>query len=261
MQMRIAPRRITAGRSGGFTLIELMIALLIGIFLLGALLTIVQTNRTVFGDQNKMAQLQDGERMAVAIMSDVIESTGYFPPPVSPYGTSQVSSFPSATLYGVTFATGQTIAGQAAFNAGGDQVSVRYSTMGGDGILNCSGLQNPGAPTTANPFVNTFEVLQDANGINHLVCIMNGTQYNLVSGVNNLTVLYGLNTGASATGNSVDTYMTADKVTLLSLWSDVVSIQVQLQFTNPMYPSVPGQPQNVTFTRVIALMNQAGPFQ
>src|ERR1700722_12257170 len=112
----------------GFTLIELMIALLIGIFLLGALLTIVQTNRTVFGDQNKMAQLQDGERMAFAIMSDVIEATGYFPPPVLPNGTSQVASFPSATLNGVPFATGQTIAGQAAFNTWGDQVSVRYST-------------------------------------------------------------------------------------------------------------------------------------
>ena len=41
MQMRIAPHRMNAGRSGGFTLIELMIALLIGIFLLGALLTII----------------------------------------------------------------------------------------------------------------------------------------------------------------------------------------------------------------------------
>ncbi len=63
----------------GFTLIELMIALLIGVFLLGALLTIVQTNRAVFGDQNKMAQLQDAERMAMTMMSDVIQSAGYFP--------------------------------------------------------------------------------------------------------------------------------------------------------------------------------------
>jgi type IV pilus assembly protein PilW len=261
MKMRVAPRRLAADRSGGFTLIELMIALLIGIFLLGALLTIVQTNRTVFGDQNKMAQLQDGERMAVAIMSDVIESTGYFPAPVLPNGTSQALSFPSATANGVAFASGQTIFGQAGFNSGGDQVSVRYSTMGGDGILNCSGLQNQGPANVPAPFVNTFEILADANGINHLVCIMNGAQYNLVSGVNQLTVLYGLNTGASATGNSVDTYMTADLVTAKSLWADVVSIQVQLQFANPMYPSVPGQLANVTFKRVIALMNQSGPFQ
>ena len=56
----------------GFTLIEILIALLIGIFLLGALLTIVQANRTVFGNQNKLSQLQDSERMAMTMITDVI---------------------------------------------------------------------------------------------------------------------------------------------------------------------------------------------
>ena len=67
----------------GFTLIEILIALLIGLFLLGALLTIVQANRTVFGNQNKLAQLQDGERMAMTMMADVIQSAGYFPDPTT----------------------------------------------------------------------------------------------------------------------------------------------------------------------------------
>ena len=67
----------------GFTLIEILIALLIGLFLLGALLTIVQANRTVFGNQNKLAQLQDGERMAMTVMADVIQSAGYFPDPTT----------------------------------------------------------------------------------------------------------------------------------------------------------------------------------
>ena len=67
----------------GFTLIEILIALLIGLFLLGALLTIVQTNRAVFGNQNKLAQLQDGERMALTMMTDVIQSAGYFPDPTT----------------------------------------------------------------------------------------------------------------------------------------------------------------------------------
>jgi len=85
--MRIGHRAASRG-DRGFTLIELMIALLIGVFLLGALLTIVQTNRTVFGDQNKMAQLQDGERMAMTMMADVIQSAGYFPQPYQPYNNT-----------------------------------------------------------------------------------------------------------------------------------------------------------------------------
>ena len=52
---------------------------MIGLFLMGALLTIVQTNRRVFGDQNQLSQLQDNERMAMTMMADVIQSAGYFP--------------------------------------------------------------------------------------------------------------------------------------------------------------------------------------
>ena len=67
----------------GFTLVEILIALLIGLFLMGALITIVQANRTVFGNQNKLAQMQDGERMAMTMIADVIQSAGYFPDPTT----------------------------------------------------------------------------------------------------------------------------------------------------------------------------------
>ncbi len=67
----------------GFTLIELMIALLIGLFLAGGLLVLVQDNRRVFGNQNQLAQLQDSERLALSMMTDVIQMAGYFPDPTS----------------------------------------------------------------------------------------------------------------------------------------------------------------------------------
>src|ERR1700734_1114330 len=73
-----APRR-----QRGFTLIELMIALLIGLFLLGGLMTLVQDNRRSFSTQNQLSQLQDAERVAVTIMTDVIQAAGYFPDPTS----------------------------------------------------------------------------------------------------------------------------------------------------------------------------------
>src|ERR1700744_3010779 len=124
----------------GFALLEILIALTIGIFLLGALLTIVQTNRTVFGNQNKLAQLQDAERMALSMMSDVIQSAGYFPDPTV--------NTQSSTLTAVSpFASGQSILGTYSVTPPGDQISVRYMTSGGDNILNCSGQSNPvGAP-------------------------------------------------------------------------------------------------------------------
>ena len=207
----------------GFTLVEILIALLIGLFLAGALITIVQTNRTVFGNQNKLAQLQDGERMALTMMTDVIQSAGYFPNP------TQNTLNNSLTIVAPFVAAGQSVYGVYSATPPGDQISVRYMTAGGDGILNCSGQSNPtGGPNTL--YVNTFQVLN-----NQLICTMNGTQYNLVNGVTNLSVLYGVKANAGATGNNVDTYMNATQVTAAGLWGSVISALVQLTFTNPLY--------------------------
>ena len=79
----------------------------------------------------------------------------------------------------------------------GDQIYIRYMTTGGDSILNCSGRSN----TDRRPehaYVNMFQVL--LNG--QLVCTMNGTQYNLVSGVTNMSILYGVKANAVAPGTT-----------------------------------------------------------
>ena len=103
----------------GFTLIEILIALLIGLFLAGALLTIVQTNRTVFGNQNKLAQLQDGERMALTMMTDVIQSAGYFPNP------TQNTLNNSLTIVAPFVAAGQSVYGLYSATPPGDQIFIR----------------------------------------------------------------------------------------------------------------------------------------
>jgi type IV pilus assembly protein PilW len=231
----------------GFTLLELLIAMTIGLFLLGALLTIVQTNRTVFGNQNKMSQLQDAERMALTMMSDVIQSAGYFPDPTF---NTQTSSLTAVAPFG----SGQAIYGTYSAAAPGDQINVRYMSAGGDGILNCSGQSNPvGGPNTL--YVNSFQVL---NG--QLVCTMNGTQYNLVSGMTNLTVLYGVKASVALPTNDVDTYMNATQVNAAGLWGNVITVMIQLTFTNPLYaPNETLQPQTVSIQRVVGVMNQAGP--
>jgi type IV pilus assembly protein PilW len=230
----------------GFTLIEILIALLVGLFLLGALLVIVQTNRTVFGNQNKLAQLQDGERMALTLMTDVIQSAGYFPDPTTNTLTTTLTAV-------APFAVGQTVSGVYSAAPPGDQIYVRYMTAGGDGILNCSGQSNPiGGPNKL--YVNTFQVL---NG--ELVCTMNGTQYNLVNGITNLSILYGVKANAAATGNNVDTYMNAAQVTATGLWSNVISVLVQLTFTNPLYIANQGQQPTIAIQRNVNVMNQTGP--
>jgi type IV pilus assembly protein PilW len=234
-------------RQQGFTLLEILIALTIGLFLLGALLIIVQTNKTVFGNQSKLSQLQDGERMALMMMSDVIQSAGYFPDPTVNTLTSTLTNI-------APFGSGEAISGTYSVAPPGDQISVRYMTAGGDNILNCSGKSNPiGGPNTL--YVNSFQVL---NG--QLICTMNATQYNLVSGVTNLSILYGVKSNAAAAGNNVDTYMNATQVGAAGLWGSVITVMVQLTFTNPLYVAAnQGQPATISVQRVVGVMSQTGP--
>jgi type IV pilus assembly protein PilW len=254
------------GRQQGFTLIEILIALLIGVFMLGALLTIVQANRTVYGDQSQLAQLQDSERMAMSRMTDVIQMAGYFPNP------HQNTSEASLTATG-SFAQGQSIFGTYSASAPGDSISVRYMTAGSDGILNCSGLSNPNAVGGANIlYVNTFSVV---NG--QLVCSLTSSavptpvQYNLVNGVTNattaaglggvvnLSILYGVKTNSGAAGNNVDTYLNASQMTAAN-WLNVISVMIELTFTNPLYTNgSTTQPTTIEIQRIVGIMNQLGP--
>jgi type IV pilus assembly protein PilW len=248
-------------RQRGFTLVEIMVAMAIGLFLTGALLTIVQTNKAVFANQNLLEQMQDGQRMAMTLMGDIIQSAGYFPDPTT---NTLNGTLLASTAYG-TFANSQAITGQYSAALPGDSISVRYMTAGSDGILNCSGLSNPNAPPPGGAnilYVNQFAVVPGvpAGTPGQLVCTMNGTAYTLVNGVTNLSVLYGVKTNAGAAGNNVDTYMNATQVNAGNYWQNVISVLISLTFANPLYTQPGrGQPATITIQRLVGVMNQTGP--
>ena len=63
----------------GFTLVELMVTVAIALFLLGGLVTIVGNVRQADINQRALAQLQDQERFALTVITDVVQAGGYFP--------------------------------------------------------------------------------------------------------------------------------------------------------------------------------------
>jgi type IV pilus assembly protein PilW len=234
----------------GFTLVELSIAVLIGLFLLGGLLTLVQDMRRTFGAQNQLGQLQDSERLAMTLIADVVQAAGYYPDP-----TTQI---PTVIFAGVPpfAAAGQTLAGTANAAAPGDSLSIQFLTANNDGVINCTGGTNT---TGANQiFVNTFRVV--ANATQDLQCTLNGAApVTLVSGVTNMQILYGVRANlASLYTNNVDTYMTTAQVNAGNYWPSVICVKVTLTFTNPLAATQPGQPATIPFTRVVTVMNRAG---
>jgi type IV pilus assembly protein PilW len=251
----------------GFTLIELSIAVLIGLFLVGGLLTLLGAMKRTSGIQNGMGQLQDSERLAMTLITDVVQSAGYWPDPKGvdvslafPVFAPNFAAVSSANLPQTIFGTGS---GTAA--APGDILTVRYqasgSGPGSDGVINCLG----GTNQSVNPvtFVNEFSIVVDATGISSLQCKLTVidsagnqtiTTTPLVSNVQNLQVYYGIKADGTNTNTSVDTYEDANQV---ADWTQIMTVKLSLTFLNPI-SAQPGQPPTIKFMRVVDIMNRTG---
>jgi prepilin-type N-terminal cleavage/methylation domain-containing protein len=248
----------------GFTLVEMMISILIGLFLIGGLLTLVQTMKRTSGIQGGLSQLQDNERMTTGLMADVIQATGDYP---NPMANTPSAAFLAWTVPGVpalTFSKSQSIVGTAA--AAGDVIAVRYATSGTDGLTSCVG--NPSA--VAAIFVNVFSI--DANG--NLQCrlittngaggVLSDVTTTLVNNVTNLQILYGMKTNATSTFTAADAYLTATQVAALAPppgytfpWVLIKSVQLTLTLKNPL-ANQPNQQATLSLMRVVNIMNQVG---
>jgi len=246
-------RRQARGQCG-FTLIELMVTVAIALFLLGGLLTILQNVRATYGNQQALAQLQDQQRFAMTVLTDVIQAGGYFPDPVK---MTITSALPAAGAY----QAGQAFTGTQ--GAGGpDSIGVRYVTAGGDGVILCDGSTNPGPAGTSQAYTNVFTVVPPAAGApGQLLCTLNGNPpLAIVSGVQGLQIYYGVKRNAAIADYNVDTYLTADQMLLAGPngndWDNISSVRVILTFTNPL-AGQPGQ-QPIIFERVIEVMARAG---
>jgi type IV pilus assembly protein PilW len=247
-------RRKPARAARGFTFVEIMVAIALGLFLIGGLLTLVQAMRRTATNQSGMSQLQDNERMAMQLITDVVQSTGYY---TNPLINSATTSFLVGSYGPASFTSGQALLGN--YTAGvPDIITNRYQTAGttvGDNAINCTGNSFP----TPASFVNQITVNTASN---YLTCTVwvnanNPITVSLVPGITNMTVLYGVVSGNGVASNSVDAYLTADLVTAGNYWPQVRSVQVTLTFLNPM-SAQPGQPPTVNFVRNIAVMYKTG---
>jgi len=260
----------------GFTIVELMIALLIAVLLMGGLVTMVQAMRRAFNAQSGLSQLQDDQRMAMMFLTSTIQAAGYYTLPATS-GNSAALSLP---VQGVFASAGQAVYGTGKWNDSPLQntITVRYMTAGGDGITNCAG----GVSLVAATFVNTLSIDNSGNlnctvttiiagvaSAPQITPIITGSTLNgtLVKGVVGMQIYYGVQT-LMANPTSVDTYLdgyTAN--TAPSYWmaavstgtvGNVISVKVTLTFKNPLYGQ-PGQnTQNIAFTRIINVMNKTG---
>ena len=241
MSMHPHPSSRDARAAGGFGMVELLVAIAIGLFILLGLTTIFVNMRRTFTSQDQLAELQDSERLALTILTTTIQSAGYFPDPVA---DTRDSVLPASG----SFIAGQGLIGTTGTDADSDRISSRYVTApeAKDGLMNCLGETNT---TGAQQIVlNAFSV-ED----NKLYCSLDGSDENrtvLVGNVQSMKILYGTDT--AGTGNA-DKYIDAAAVQASNYWSSVRTARITLRFLNP----VAGDNETVEWTQTINLMNKA----
>jgi len=238
-------RRLPLRAQRGFTLVELMVTVAIALFLVAGLLTVLSNVRYTYNGQQALAQMQDQQRFALTVLTDVVQSGGYYP---SATGMTEGSALP---------ASGNYQGGQPFWGTVGppDSLGVRYVTNSGDGVLLCDGSSN--ASGASQVYTNAFTV---AGG--QLLCTLNANApLAIVSGLSSMQVYYGVKRNTAIADYNVDTYLTASQMLIAGPngndWANVSAVRIILTFVNPL-AGQPGQPATMTFERVIEVMARAG---
>lgn len=239
-------RRRSARNQAGTSLVEILIAMVIALFIMSGVVVVFVNMQKTFTSQDQLAQLQDNERLALTIFTNVVQQAGYFP---NPTVNTALSAFPATG----SLAAGQVISGTSGATAGTDTVTTQFATASGDGTMNCLGQTNTSGAQQV--YINTLSV----NANNELQCAMTlvssgvTTTVPLVSGVTGLSVLYGTDTNSNGYD---DSYLTAAQVAASGYWSQVHTVQVTLTFTTQFGNQV-GQAQSTTWVQNISLKNQS----
>ena len=235
---RAGRRRRDGTSQRGFTIIELMVALLIGMLITGAMVVNYASLRRTFGLHDGMAQLQDSQRLILTLMSTTLQQAGYYANPAADTRESALPAGATAAWAGVTpgsaLAAGQAVVGigdGTGSGAGSDGIAVRFQTAIGDGLMNCRGGTLPVGGAAAEVWINTYQI----NGQNELTCSVNGdAPVPLVSNVRRMRIDYGVDFDGNG---SNDTYLPASVVTSSSRWSSVHSIRLSFELLDPAAPT------------------------
>lgn len=208
-------RRCAAAPDGfqrGLTLVELLVACTIGLFLSGAVCALFVTCRNAYAMVEDSARIDDNGRYAIEIIGRAVRQAGFVDavdnliPPDS--HTSAVYGIDDRWLKSTTPALEQPMSASTHHS---DVLGLRFGGAGhgdsGDGtILNCAGfgvgLPAEGSAATALNGWSIFYVAMDHSGEPELYCKYRGktawTSAAIARGVESFQVLYGVGDSADS---------------------------------------------------------------
>jgi type IV pilus assembly protein PilW len=204
---------LVSRRSGGFTLIELMVAVTIGLLLTLVVANLFLSSRATYQTTDEMSRMQENIRYAYQLLTRTVHLSGFRSSP----NTYASTIFPAGT---------QAITGTDGGGTASDSFTVRYqgsgtgTGTGADGsVVDCQGGEvDAGVMATA-----TFSIGAGTNGT-ALLCNNGTSTVEVVPDVDNMQLLYGEDTNGDMVA---DRYVAAGSVTN---FDNVVTVRAALLF-------------------------------
>ncbi|WP_296178867.1 PilW family protein [Pseudomonas sp. UBA1879] len=167
----------------GLSLIELMIAMLIGLFLILGVTQIFINNQKSYLFQQGQSGNQENARFSLAVLNQELSKAGYRSKPTT--------SFPLGAGQGCTFPDGTSVIAVSATS-----LCIRYQAAN-KGDVNCQGaaLSNGDQDTILNPYQQANPIVVEKiwfdGGTNSISCTSGSTTQQLVTGVAAVNFEYG----------------------------------------------------------------------
>jgi type IV pilus assembly protein PilW len=201
----------------GLSLIEIMIALLIGAFLLGGVLQIFIGSKQTSRMQGNLSRLQENGRFALDFIGRDIRMAGYWGCLTRPSGDI----------------------------AGGDSTITLKAAFVTTPSVSCGTTVDKDA-AYYNDFTSTIIYsIDNANAVLHKCCPTNNGALDLIEGTENMQILYGEDTPVSGIYDGwANYYVPANNVVN---WEKVVSIRVSLLLRS-LDDNLSSQPFQSTFS-------------
>ena len=263
---------LSGQRQAGMTLIELLIAMGLGVFLVTALVQVLLANHTSFSVQRNMSRMQEDARFATAVINKAISMAGYREDStlaLSSHFSTQTAPAGQALPPPVTFTGVQVVSGtdsNAAGSAdeiqdGSDTVAVRFRGSDDNSTTDCHGNVVAAGAVAVNRFY-----IDDSSLFCRSDIVDTGTgntltsatpKQALVDNVLNMQILYGMSTAEDPNDLGAECYLPAS--TPIGAGSDcttlnydrVVSVRISLLLASGDTNLTPdGAPQSYSYNGI-----------
>ncbi|MBT5330773.1 MAG: hypothetical protein HOL48_03230 [Porticoccaceae bacterium] len=198
----------------GYTLIELLISVSLGLAMMSVAMQYLVGSSASFNATETASRIQENGRFALSMITDDMRMAGYGDPNNGPrpgyFLTTPCGAFDPCTANGA--------------NTDPDRIAVWYDPPADDGTeTDCTGSTLGAAAQVAN----VYYLDTSAEGVTSLMCrgfdvsanAWNATGQPLIDGIDNLQILYGINSAG------VLSYISADAMSAAN-WDEIISIRL-----------------------------------